>query len=158
MGNSLFRTKKIESILSEGGDDPHGGGGLSRVLSVRDLIFFGIAAILGSGNQVISWIHIEDICRLYVYAIENNISGIFNAVAAKPVTNKSLTLQLAKKVRGRSFIPVHVPSFVLKIILGEMSIEVLKSATVSNSKIKDAGFQFLFPSIEAALNDLEKNV
>jgi len=118
---------------------------------------FGIAAILGSGNQVISWIHIEDLCRLYVYAIENNISGIFNAVAAKPVTNKSLTLQLAKKVRGRSFIPVHVPSFVLKIILGEMSIEVLKSATVSNSKIKDAGFQFLFPSIEAALNDLEKN-
>jgi len=118
---------------------------------------FGIAAILGSGNQVISWIHIEDLCRLYIYAIENNISGIFNAVAAKPVTNKSLTLQLAKKVRGRSFIPVHVPSFVLKIILGEMSIEVLKSATVSNSKIKDAGFQFLFPSIEAALNDLEKN-
>ena len=119
---------------------------------------FGIAAILGSGNQVISWIHIEDLCRLYIYAIENNISGIFNAVAAKPVTNKSLTLQLAKKVRGRSFIPVHVPSFVLKIILGEMSIEVLKSATVSNSKIKDAGFQFLFPSIEAALNDLGKNV
>ena len=50
MGNSLFRTKKIESILSEGGDDPHGGGGLSRVLSVRDLIFFGIAAILGAGS------------------------------------------------------------------------------------------------------------
>jgi len=50
MGNSLFRTKKIESILSEGSDDPHGGGGLKRVLSVRDLIFFGIAAILGAGS------------------------------------------------------------------------------------------------------------
>lgn len=50
MANSLFRTKKIESILSEGSDDPHGGGGLKRVLSMRDLTFFGIAAILGAGS------------------------------------------------------------------------------------------------------------
>ena len=50
MANSLFRTKKIESILSEGSDDPHGGGGLKRVLTLRDLTFFGIAAILGAGS------------------------------------------------------------------------------------------------------------
>jgi APA family basic amino acid/polyamine antiporter len=50
MANSLFRTKKIESILAEGSDDPHGGGGLKRVLSMRDLTFFGIAAILGAGS------------------------------------------------------------------------------------------------------------
>ncbi len=50
MSNSLFRTKKIESILSEGSDDPHGGGGLKRVLGVRDLTFFGIAAIIGAGS------------------------------------------------------------------------------------------------------------
>ena len=50
MANSLFRTKKIESILAEGSDDPHGGGGLKRVLTVRDLTFFGIAAILGAGS------------------------------------------------------------------------------------------------------------
>ena len=50
MGNSLFRTKKIDSILAEGSDDPHGGGGLKRVLSLRDLTFFGIAAILGAGS------------------------------------------------------------------------------------------------------------
>jgi basic amino acid/polyamine antiporter, APA family len=50
MANSLFRKKKIESILAEGSDDPHGGGGLKRVLSMRDLTFFGIAAILGAGS------------------------------------------------------------------------------------------------------------
>jgi basic amino acid/polyamine antiporter, APA family len=50
MSNSLFRTKKISSIISEGGDDTHGGGGLKRVLTVRDLTFFGIAAILGAGS------------------------------------------------------------------------------------------------------------
>jgi len=50
MPNSLFRTKKIESILKEGSDDAHGTGGLKRVLNVRDLTFFGIAAIIGAGS------------------------------------------------------------------------------------------------------------
>ncbi|QEC68837.1 TIGR01777 family protein [Panacibacter ginsenosidivorans] len=117
---------------------------------------FGIAAILGGGKQMISWIHIEDICRMYIYALENEINGIFNAVAPKPVSNKTLTLQLAKKMSGSFFIPIHVPAFVLKIVLGEMSIEVLKSATVNDDKIRNEGFRFVFPSIEATLNDLIK--
>ena len=115
---------------------------------------FGIAAILGSGKQVLSWIHIEDLCRMYVYALEKKFSGVFNAVAPQVISNKNFTLELAKKARGKFFIPVYVPSFVLKIVLGEMSIEVLKSATVSCEKIKSTGFQFLYPSIEAALNNL----
>jgi uncharacterized protein len=116
----------------------------------------GVAAILGSGKQVISWIHIDDICRMYLYAIENKeMKGVFNAVANEHVTNKQFTLQLAKKMRGKFYIPMHVPSFALKIALGEMSIEVLKSATVSNEKIRHAGFKFLHPSLESALNELE---
>ncbi len=115
---------------------------------------FGIAAILGNGRQVTSWIHIDDLCRIYIYAIENNINGVFNAVAPQQVTNKKLMLSLAKLLRGKYFIPLYVPSFLLKLVIGEMSIEVLKSATVSAEKIKSAGFQFLFPSIDAALNEL----
>ena len=65
-------------------------------------------------------------------------------------------LALAKKMKGRFFIPVYVPSFVLKLILGELSIEVLKSATVSCEKIISGSFQFLFPTLDAALNDLIK--
>lgn len=116
---------------------------------------FGIAAILGSGKQIISWIHIDDLVQLYITAIENdNINGVCNAVAPNPVSNKELTLQLARIKKGKFFIPVYVPSFILKLILGEMSIEVLKSATVSCEKIQHAGFSFLYPSIDVALKDL----
>jgi uncharacterized protein len=115
----------------------------------------GIAAILGNGRQTISWIHIEDLCRLIYFAIENEkMQGIYNAVSPQPISNRNLMLMLAKKMKGRFFIPMHVPAFVLKIIAGGVSVEVLRSATISNEKIHDAGFQFLYPSPEAALNNL----
>jgi NAD dependent epimerase/dehydratase family enzyme len=124
----------------------------------RKPVRFGVAAILGSGKQVISWIHIDDLARLLVYAIENDkIQGVYNAVASQPVTNRNFVMVLAEKIKGRFYIPFYVPSFVLKIMLGEMSVEVLKSATVSNTKISNKGFQFLFPTIEAALADLTKD-
>jgi uncharacterized protein len=115
----------------------------------------GIAAILGAGNQVVSWIHIEDICRMYLAAIQNEeMIGTYNAVAPAPVTNKELTLSLAKKMRGNTYLPVHVPAFALKLALGEMSIEVLKSATVSANKVLQSGFAFSYSTIEAALAQL----
>jgi uncharacterized protein len=118
---------------------------------------FGLATILGSGKQTVSWIHIDDLCRMYVDAIQNNnLLGAYNAVAPAPVSNKKLTLELAKIMRNKFFIPVYVPSFVLKIILGQSSIEVLKSCTVNCDKIKKAGFAFLYPSIDAALMQLCK--
>lgn len=118
---------------------------------------FGIAAILGRGNQIMSWIHIEDLVRIYIMAIENdNISGVYNAVAPGFVSNKALTLELARIKRRRFFAPIHVPSFVLKAVLGELSIEVLKSATVSCAKIQNEGFDFKYPSISGAMSDLLK--
>ena len=131
----------------------HGGA----FIEFKKPLKFGMATILGSGVQILSWIHIEDLCRMYMYALENNLSGVFNAVAPRVISNKNFTLQLAKKVRGKFFIPIYVPSFGLKIVLGEMSIEVLKSATVNSEKIKSTGFQFLYPSIEAAFNNLMTN-
>ena len=73
------------------------------------------------------------------------MNGVYNAVAPGPVSNKKFTLQLARIQKGNFFIPVYVPSFVLKTVLGEMSIEVLKSATVSCDKIHYSGFVFLTP-------------
>jgi uncharacterized protein (TIGR01777 family) len=118
---------------------------------------FGVAAILGSGKQMISWIHIDDLCKLYIAAIENeNLRGSYNAVTPEPVSNKQLIIALAKKIKGRFFIPIHAPAFMLKIILGEQSIEVLKSTTVSCNKIRQTGFVFLYPTLESALTELCK--
>lgn len=128
------------------------GGALSEF---KKPLRLGVAGILGSGKQKVSWIHIDDLCRLFMEAIQNEqLSGSYNAVAPNPVTNEQLTIELAHQLRGKFYIPLHVPKFVLKIMLGERSIEVLKSTTVDCGKIKKTGFTFLYPSIVAALHQL----
>jgi uncharacterized protein (TIGR01777 family) len=124
-------------------------------VSFKQPVKFGIAAMLGNGKQMISWIHLYDLCQMFIYAVESrSMLGAYNAVAPGPVTNKSFTQQLASTIKGRFFIPIHVPVFVLKLLLGEMSVEVLKSTTVSCDKVRFAGFAFTYPTIEAALNEL----
>lgn len=130
------------------------GGALAEF---KKPIKMGLAAILGNGKQFISWIHIEDLCRIFIHAMESsNMTGSYNAVAPDPVSNKTLVLTLAKLMKGKFFIPIHVPSFILKIMLGESSIEVLKSTLVSSEKIRSSGFTFYFPGIESALKNLLK--
>lgn len=116
---------------------------------------FGVAAIFGRGKQCISWIHIDDLCRMFCDAIENNyLHGTYNAVAPEPVSQKRFMIMLGEKMRNRFFTPIHIPVFILKLFLGKRSMEILKSATVSNRKIKAAGFTFLYPTLEAALDEL----
>jgi uncharacterized protein (TIGR01777 family) len=115
---------------------------------------FGLASILGSGKQTVSWIHIDDLVRLYIEAIENEkYNGVYNAVAPNPVSNKELIKEIARQTR-KLHITANVPSAVLKMALGEMSIEVLKSTTVSSGKVQKEGFQFLYPTIQNAVKKL----
>ena len=115
-----------------------------------------MAAVLGNGKQMISWIDVRDLAKMFVYAIEHeNLSGSYNAVAPSPVSNKTLTQTLAKVLYGKFYITTYVPSFILKIMLGEMSIEVLKSTTVSAQKIQNAGFVFDYPEITKSLSSLD---
>lgn len=117
---------------------------------------FGVAAILGNGKQMISWVHIDDLCRIYISAVENEkLNGIYNAVAPMPVDNKSLTTAIARSIKGSFFITAFIPSFIVKLVVGGVSSEVLKSTTVSCRKLRETGFQFIFPSVEAALRQLE---
>lgn len=119
---------------------------------------FGIAPILGNGKQAVSWIHIDDLCRMYCEAIENiYLNGNYNAVAPEPLSQKNLMVELGQTMRKKFFIPVYVPGFGIKIVFGKRNIEILKSTTVSNKKIKATGFTFLYPSIESAIEDLVAN-
>jgi uncharacterized protein (TIGR01777 family) len=129
------------------------GGALKEFLKPLAL---RMAAVLGNGKQMISWIDVRDLAKMFVYAIEHeNLSGSYNAVAPSPVSNKTLTKTLASVLYGKFYITTYVPSFVLKIMLGEMSIEVLKSTTVSAQKIQDAGFVFDYPEITKSLSSLD---
>jgi uncharacterized protein (TIGR01777 family) len=121
----------------------------------RKPLSFGIAPLMGSGKQVVSWIHIDDLLRVFITAIEGgSYRGTYNAVAPNPVSNKELIATIAK-AKGGLRIPAPAPAFVLKALLGEMSIEVLKSATVSSKKLEAAGFTFTFPDIHSAVRNLE---
>ncbi|HSY77763.1 MAG TPA: DUF1731 domain-containing protein, partial [Bacteroidia bacterium] len=145
LGKRLVKLRTGIVLSNEGG----------ALIEFKKPLQLGVASILGNGQQVVSWIHIDDLCKVYIDAIENDsLRGAYNAVAPTPVTNKVLTLTLAKEMRGRSFIRVHVPEFVLKIMLGDRSIEVLKSTTVSCEKIRQTGFDFLYPTIDLALKEL----
>ena len=116
---------------------------------------FGLASILGNGQQVVSWVHIDDLVQLFMKAIaDEGMQGVYNAVAPHPVSNKEMIMAIAEQ-RGKFFIPAQVPTFALKLALGEMSIEVLKSATVSSQKIQTAGYRFRYPTIADAVKNLE---
>lgn len=126
------------------------GGALKEFIRPLRL---GVAAVPGSGRQVVSWIHITDLVNCYINAIENmSMRGVYNAVAPAPVSTRELVMHLAKS-RGKWFIPFSVPSFILKMVLGEMSTEVLKSTTVSCDKLVRTGFHFSYPDIDAAIKN-----
>lgn len=115
---------------------------------------FRLATVLGSGKQIVSWIHEDDLCRMYLYAMEHEAAqGPYNAVAPHPVTNKQLILALAR-AKGGFYIPVYTPAFALRLALGEMATEVLKSARLSADKIIQEGFTFAYPEIDDAAREL----
>ncbi|HEY0065708.1 MAG TPA: TIGR01777 family oxidoreductase [Flavisolibacter sp.] len=121
----------------------------------RKTLSLGIASVLGSGRQVVSWIHIDDMVRITIEAIENtSFSGVYNAVAPNPVSNKKIITTIATQ-RKKPYMTVNVPEIALKALLGEMSIEVLKSATVSSARLQSAGFRFFFEDIGTAVHNLE---
>lgn len=110
-----------------------------------------VAAPLGSGQQWMSWIAIQDLARMFLFALEHeNVRGIYNAVGPKPATNEELTQKAAKKV-GKFYVGMGVPGFALKLVLGEMAQMVLGGNKVSAKKIQEAGFEFRYPNLEEAL-------
>ncbi|RTQ50219.1 TIGR01777 family protein [Hymenobacter gummosus] len=111
----------------------------------------GAGVVLGSGRQYMSWVHIDDACRLIIQTMEDaEWQGTYNVVAPNPVTNKEFTATLAD-VLHRPLVLPKVPEFGLKLVMGEMSEIVLASQRVSAQKIMAQGFQFEYPQLRGAL-------
>jgi len=127
------------------------GGALPKMaLPVK----MAVGSYFGDGQQYYAWIHILDLCRLYLYALEReDMHGVYNAVAPENMRNRDFVEVLAK-VLGRPFIPVPAPEFVLKMALGQMANALLFSVRASAEKVVTEGFVFDFPSLEMALSDL----
>ena len=108
---------------------------------------------IGSGKQYIPWIHIDDLCHLYIAAIEDNLIGIFNAVAPEHHTSISFSKALAKNFK-RPYLGIGVPGFLLKILFGEMSVILLTGSRISTKKIEKNKYSFRFAKLHEALSNL----
>lgn len=139
------RTVKMRTGLVLDAD----GGALPKMAAP---VRMGLGAALGSGKQWMPWIHLEDICRLYVEAIENPaFRGPYNAVAPECVTNRSFMKELCRTLR-RPFWPVHVPAFMLEAIFGEMASILLEGGNCVNERIRnEIFFHYRYPTLAGAL-------
>lgn len=142
--NTTVTKVRIGIVLSEK------GGALPKLVKpIKNLI----GAPLGSGKQWQSWIHIEDLARVFVFVLENKLDGVYNGVAPNPVTQETFTKLIAKTISKPLILP-RVPSFILKLTLGEMSALVLEGQRVSAKKIEQKGFFFKYNQLDHALADL----
>lgn len=111
-------------------------------------------APLGSGKQFMPWIHLYDLCDMYIAALENeNWQGPYNAVAPEQVTNEIFTKQLAQILDRHLFLP-KIPAIALKLMYGEMANVLLKGSPISVEKVLKTGFSFLYPNLKEALQQI----
>lgn len=127
------------------------GGMLPRLIPP---IRYYAGAPMGSGEQYIPWIHLEDICRMYVFCLENNCAGAFNAAAPLPVRQQQLTKEIARQLDKPLWLP-RIPAWALKLVLGEMSTAVLEGSRISSEKIREKGFSFRYEKLNDALRSFE---
>lgn len=127
------------------------GGALAKMsLPVK----LGLGSAMGSGVQYLPWIHIEDLCGIYIKAIEDvQMQGAYNAVAPEQVNNREFTRSLARALRKPFWLP-PIPSLLMKLIFGEMSSILLEGSRVSADKIIREGYSFRFPRLKEAFLDL----
>lgn len=118
-------------------------------------IKLGLGAAIGSGQQWLSWIHIDDIAGIYYFILKNQLEGVYNAVAPNPVTNQKLNKQIAEKLEVPFWMP-NIPTFLMKMILGEMAVLVTEGQLVSARKIEQQGYTFQYYNLDAALDNLLK--
>jgi hypothetical protein len=130
------------------------GGALPKLLDPMKL---GAAPYFGTGRTWYPWIHIDDLCRMFLFALQDeDMQGFFNAVAPNPVRNREL-IKTASKIFAPKAINVPAPTFALRMVLGELADAILTGVRASSAKIQKEGFDFEYPQLEGALQDLKAN-
>ena len=114
---------------------------------------FGIGVYFGSGSQLQSWIHIEDISQIFIHIIKNRLSGIYNGVAPNPLTNYEFTKIISSFKKHVLFI-TPLPRLLFRLIFGEMHIILFKSQKVSSKKIEQSGFNFKFQNLRTTIENI----
>lgn len=136
---------RISMVLSRHGGSLH---------LMKQPIYLGLGAAVGSGEQVNPWIHIDDLCRLILFATDQKLEGTYNALGNCD-SNKEMTKRLAKWLRRPLWMP-NIPAFVLRLLLGERAVLVLSDLRASNEKIKATGFSFKYTSLDSAFKSFFK--
>jgi len=127
-----------------------GEGGVLKELAGPTKL--GLGAAFGSGKQIQSWIHHSDLVGIYHYVLENQLTGIYNAVAPHPISQEDLVKTIAE-VLGKPYIMPNLPRFAMKLALGEMHKLLFDSQNVSAKKIINSGYQFEYLSLNKAIAD-----
>ncbi|MCG9790933.1 TIGR01777 family oxidoreductase [Flavobacterium algicola] len=140
------RVVKVRTGLALGKD----GGFLEKMLP---LFKWGLGSAIGSGKQYMPWIHIDDLCAIYLEGLRNPaMNGAYNATIQDNTTNKIFAKTLTQVLGYKMWFPA-VPSFMMRLLLGEMSVIILEGRRVSSSKIEKLGFRFKYINLENALQD-----
>jgi uncharacterized protein len=121
---------------------------------LKKLTQWQLASPMASGKQAMNWIHIQDLCQMFLWALAQPLQGSYNAVAS-PINNHDFMQQMAKKL-GKFFLPIPVPAFMLRLLKGEMSEILISGAPTSAQKIMDTGFKFAYYGFDEALTELNK--
>jgi uncharacterized protein (TIGR01777 family) len=140
-----IRTVVLRTAVVLGRD----GGALPRMAAP---FRFGAGGPLGSGRQFVPWIHIDDLCAMYLTAVEKGWSGVFNAVAPDYATSARLSQAIGAAIRRPAF--AYAPSPVLRLVLGEFATTLLASQLVMPSRARAAGFKWSHTRLETAVQSL----
>ena len=148
--NEKFSSQTSQLILLRIGIVLDSNSGMLSKLILPFKLFLG--AIIGNGKQFIPWIHINDVSKIICYLMKNKIQGPVNLVSPKIDDNENFSRKLAKALNV--FVFLKVPSFVIKLLLGQMSTMLLKNSNINPKTLLDSGYKFEFENLDDALNDL----
>ena len=149
---NAYQSSNVRTILFRIGVVLSRHGGALKEMSKP--LPFGLCPILGSGKQFVSWIYVDDLCLQLIHGIENeNMKGIYNAVSPAPIKFREFMYILRQQINSWS-IEIPIPTFFMRLLMGERSSLVLNSTNVSAEKLEKSGYIFQFPTLASALKNL----